>query len=690
MIFNKFFFLSLMLLMGSSAFAQNNFKLKVNEKYGYLEAIQNVDDPHQMNFLIDPRTDHHHDYDKNRWGLGGTKIGVGKKTVLFDWRFPTDVQQQDGSITAVYQNQYLNISVKYQKQQDGTLRQSYAFTNRYDEPIKLSDVFLYTPFNDEYPNAETATSKRCNAHLWTGGDAAYVNAMRMGGEAPHLGMVVTQGHATGYDITGKVTSNERGIINLNFRGFDLQPKSSKTIEWTLFWHQGWDDFYAQAKNIGWVKASANQYNIPKGKKLEVTFEAPALKNASITIDGKAVKFKHRRGTYAIVTDKLAIGEHQVSLLWGENKSTWVNILVSSDFITLADRRLRFILDHQTDRDPKSWTHNAFIVYDMEDGEMVFSEQAKKYQNLDEGAERNGMGIAMAQMGRIEHKPEFIEGAEKYAHFVHQKLQKEDYTTFSDVHAHSFNRGYNYIFASNTFLETYKTTNNTMYLDWCLNTLYKFYTDFPGFYAIDIPCLDLLNLLKAAGRTTDYDRIFAFSRKQADKYAKNGVLVPEHEVNYEQTIIAPSVAFLCEFYLVSGEQKYLDAANQVMPALTSFNGFQPDFHLHDIAIRHWDGYWFGKRERWGDTFPHYWSAYTAHAFWVYALASGKPEFKQRALDIVQNNMCLIFENGGASCAYLYPDQINGQAGKFYDPYANDQDYAMVYFLRIYEAMNHETP
>ena len=29
-------------------------------------------------------------------------------------------------------------------------------------------------------------------------------------------------------------------------------------------------------------------------------------------------------------------------------------------------------------------------------------------------------------------------------------------------------------------------------------------------------------------------------------------------------------------------------------LELFNGMQPDYHLYEAAIRHWDGYWFGKK------------------------------------------------------------------------------------------------
>ncbi len=73
--------------------------------------------------------------------------------------------------------------------------------------------------------------------------------------------------------------------------------------------------------------------------------------------------------------------------------------------------------------------------------------------------------------------------------------------------------------------------------------------------------------------------------------------PASEVNYEQAIVAPSVMFLLQLYMETGRQKYLDGAKIQMPVLEAFNGKQPSYHLNEIAVRHWDGYWFGKREMW---------------------------------------------------------------------------------------------
>ena len=43
---------------------------------------------------------------------------------------------------------------------------------------------------------------------------------------------------------------------------------------------------------------------------------------------------------------------------------------------------------------------------------------------------------------------------------------------------------------------------------------------------------------------------------------------------------------------------------------------PTITLNEVAIRHCDGYWFGKRRYYGDIFPHYWSALTGKVFEMY--------------------------------------------------------------------------
>ena len=41
------------------------------------------------------------------------------------------------------------------------------------------------------------------------------------------------------------------------------------------------------------------------------------------------------------------------------------------------------------------------------------------------------------------------------------------------------------------------------------------------------------------------------------------------------------------------------------------------------------------------------------------------------------------DGFASCAYVYPDMINGKEGKFFDGYANDQDFALYFAMKYFD-------
>ena len=113
-----------------------------------------------------------------------------------------------------------------------------------------------------------------------------------------------------------------------------------------------------------------------------------------------------------------------------------------------------------------------------------------------------------------------------------------------------------------------------------------------------------------------------------------------------------------------DNKYLDEVKRQMPVVEAFNGFQPSYHLNEVGIRHWDGHWFGKREMFGDTFPHYWSSITGAVYYYYALCTGDKSYMERAQNVVRNNLCLFFEDGRASCAYMYPYKINGIKAEYF--------------------------
>lgn len=48
---------------------------------------------------------------------------------------------------------------------------------------------------------------------------------------------------------------------------------------------------------------------------------------------------------------------------------------------------------------------------------------------------------------------------------------------------------------------------------------------------------------------------------------------------------------------------------------------------------------------------------------------------------RGNLCLFAPDGRASCAYLAPRRIDGRPGHYYDPFANDQDWALAFYLLV---------
>lgn len=93
--------------------------------------------------------------------------------------------------------------------------------------------------------------------------------------------------------------------------------------------------------------------------------------------------------------------------------------------------------------------------------------------------------------------------------------------------------------------------------------------------------------------------------------------------------------------------------------------------------------------WGDTFPHYWSTLNAIALLHYGKGlkndtQGEAASALKAANgIIRNNLALFEANGRASCAYIYPTSVNGRAGNYKDPYANDQDWVLAHLLQIEE-------
>ncbi|WP_322501603.1 hypothetical protein TR631_30290 [Streptomyces rochei] len=111
--------------------------------------------------------------------------------------------------------------------------------------------------------------------------------------------------------------------------------------------------------------------------------------------------------------------------------------------------------------------------------------------------------------------------------------------------------------------------------------------------------------------------------------------------------------------------------------------RPHARLHGIAIRHWDGYWFGENRLWGDVFPHYWSTLTATTLLRLPATLRTPDTDRLAETIFRANLANYHEDGSATCAFVMPSAVDGRPAHTADPLANDQDWHLVLWLRHHD-------
>lgn len=610
------------------------------------------------------------------WGGVGLKAIQGTDTVTSYFT------------TSGESNRYLKITLARATQKKGEVTEHYTFTNTSDKPITVTEIGINTPFNDNYPSAKECIEGRVNAHIWAQGSSAYVAPTKMSGKAPHLGLLLTKGKLAGYEIKGRSIannlSNVRGIIVLNAERVTLQPKQSYTISWDLFVHHGLKDFEQQIIKRGGVVASAPQYVVEQGKEAVVEFRSKSrLSNPVATLNGTPVKLVQQGALIRVATLLTTLGNACFELTYNNGKSETANLLCISSEKNILDKRATFIVEKQQYLNPSNKRYGAYLPYDNELGQLFLNDRKTvSYHDRDEGAERLGMGVFLAQQYQKHRDPKLLESLEKYTKFLRNQLQTEDYTTYSTYQNEGRNRAYNYAWIADFYVEMYKITGDKQYLADCYGTMKALYRNFGhGFYAFGIPVRSSIEYLRKEGMNDMATSLFNDYEAVAEIYLKNSTNYPPHEVNYEQSIVTPLIIFLTQMYQLTGNEKYLAEVKKHMPLLESFSGYQPDYHLNELGIRHWDGYWFGKREFWGDTFPHYWTTLTAHCYSLYAQCTGEKEYQKRAETIVRNNLCQFFEDGSASCAYLYPNKVNGVPAKFYDPFANDQDWALVYYNRV---------
>lgn len=565
------------------------------------------------------------------------------------------------------------------------LTETYTFTNQtgFDIFSQDTDVSIAFPLPDTYVADQRALNQRCNVHLWCGGSASYIMALRMDGSGPNLGAVLRTGSLQGYSIARDPDkgSNERGDFLLHPENLHLRPGESYTLTLAWFWFAERADFQARLRTFpGFLTISASQYTVFPGEKVAVTVvgQGVAPGDMRLTLDGRAVTGTIGDGalTYPLPSD-LPVGPHRLAVTAG-GQQTWADFYQQPAFRELLEKRVHFIVAYQQCHDAASYLNGAYLVYDNEDHRQYYSHT----NDWNAGRERVGMGVLLARYLQIHDDPAVAESLTQYLRFVRTQLLNEATgEVYNDApRSDDYHRLYNFPWVADLFLQVYRWRHDSADLDRAVRVMRCYFQQGGAhYYAIGVPAQALITTLRAAGRTAEANALLTDFRALGDFILSHGQDYPQHEVNYEQSIVAPAAIYFLQLFQLTQEEKYRAGAAVQLRGLAAFNGDQPDYHLNGAAIRHWDGYWFGKRRMYGDTFSHYWSALSGIAF--QKAAAVLPDTALPAAGpIFRNVLSLIHPDGSASCAFVYPLTVNGRRAHYADPWANDQDWGLDFALQ----------
>ncbi|MFC0672570.1 hypothetical protein [Brachybacterium hainanense] len=590
----------------------------------------------------------------------------------------------------------LHAEVMTQQVGDET-RTRCTIANPTDRPVMVptGELAITLPLRDLYDDPALCLTSRCHVHLSTAGTSSYVLARRMGGDGPHLGLVLTEGELAAYSIERDTarSSNDRGLFLLHPGPLELAPGQAVHIGWSIFPCGGPEDFFSQALDRApFVHTRWDRHVLFPGEEahLEVETSAPgsiSIEGARILGEAEPLSPGRRRIRAVLAAD--APGERTVTVRVGAHTAR-TRLLVKEPLAVLLERRTAFLVEHQQYDGPWEPLRGALLAYDTED-RRIFYDRAGDFNG---GRERVGMGILLAEQlralrdGIVEVRdadlPRRLRGAlDRYAAYVRREL-------VDVVQGHVFDdagqdrpgtRLYNAPWFARFFLSLWELDHDAADVELAARIIERFYADGGGeFYPIQLPVLELVAALDAAGLPQDRDRLRNLFLAHARRLAERGTGYPAIEVVFEQSIVAPAADILLQAHLLSGDPILLAAARAHLHVLDQFQGVQSDHHLHEVAIRHWDGYWFGKRKLYGDTLPHYWSGLTGNVLALAVRADGDEALERRADAALRAVLPLIHDDGTATAAHLFPMFCNGERAALDDPLANDQDWALVFALR----------
>jgi hypothetical protein len=605
-----------------------------------------------------------------RWGKGFVITDRGSHR--FD--APTWLSWESDGARLAHQRPGLQIEID--RRIGASWTESYRVVNTGRTAVSIGSLAVSTPWRDSYFSAADSLCAAVHAHVWTGGRDSWSWAVPMDGSGPGLGLVLTEGTLEAYSVESRnvvTSSNIRGHLYLHVtdharnpdamggqRPVDLAPGESYRWSWRIDWYDDLASFARSRRELQPSLISADRLHAEHGETIALTLA-----------DGATTR----------VDADFTAAHDQVVNIWAERAGERSRICVYAHppLRDLVEARVRFVLERQRAVERADVRREAFLPYDNRTGLTVLH---GGWADWNDGRERIGTAQLLQQALRLGwgDRVQIDEALAGYHRFVVETLVDADGTVHDDSRRRGRARLYNAPWVARFLLDQGD-------LDATVRILDRYYgSGGEHFLAFDLgPLLrTAIVRLRAIGRTTDADRLRSHLLGHAAAFLAYGNDLPAHEVNYEQSMVAPLVELLLAAHLEDPTSVAGPELARRLRWLTAFSADQPDVRLCHVPIRHWDGFWFGALQLWGDVFPHYWAVLSAAVFLSWPETLSEPDELARLRAMGEQALAATLTNfsadGSASCAFVYPSCVDARPAHVTDPLANDQDWALVYALR----------
>lgn len=581
------------------------------------------------------------------------------------------------------------------------LYETYIFRNESAQYVVLDEIGLYSSFRDTYCAGADALPLHFNQHICTCGDLCYIEAERQRNSDQNLCLITLEGAFASYQLEEKNNSNVRGVVALVAKDVRIAAGGQAIFRRLLTSYTDRADFERKlTRYTGYPTIDYGQMTVVRGEAFRLrVYNAGAM--TGISIEGTPLVAQD--GVYSYTPQETGIYHGKIK--YGKKCANLTFCAIDTPK-SLLRLRAKFILNHQQMNDLNDLRYGAFMPYDNVHDEIFRIEDSDALYfgvpDRNEARERFGMGAFLALYARRTGDVSFLPALERYRDFLMRYIVEENgdiWDCYLQQDSAKYYEGelllsaetpdmcfriHNNAFITPFFIEMFLLTDDIFYAETAITIMHRFYekSHIPSFIPVEDALLTAQNRLSEKHRKL-LEEVQEYSRAMAESILARRDDYKADETAYEHGCPANDTRFLSDYCLAYNVPELLPAIENGVRRTRTFDGNQPHYQCNTLPIRHWDAFWFGSLELWGDTFPHWQACLSATSYFNYYLLDGASKWRELAMRAFLANFSLIRRDGSAYNCFLFHEKINGHPAARYEPLANDQDWVFYYYLKCLE-------